>query len=136
MNREAYLKFDISSISTISTATLRLWGVFNDTVVPVVAYQAGNTTWNETTVTWNTPKPGTTWTGVATTSVTSQTAGWYTWDVTSFIQAEKTAAHSIVSIALTGVASTTPYAAFNSREAGSNTPVLRIRTIRAQSPTR
>jgi hypothetical protein len=58
--REAYLRFDLSQVSTVSSAKLRLFGKLDNTRSPAEAFQvltSANTSWNETSVTYNTRLP-------------------------------------------------------------------------------
>jgi hypothetical protein len=55
--RFAYLKFDLSSVGTITSAVLNLYrqsGTPVGTTYPVGIYACANTSWTETAVTWNT----------------------------------------------------------------------------------
>ncbi len=129
--RESYLKFDLTSVSgTISSAKIRLYGNLNDangTNVATAVYPVAITSWTEAGLTWtNKPAAGTT--ALATTSVVNNTASWYEWDVTGFIEAEKAAGRNTVSLALKNPAASTPYTTFASREAATNKPQLVITT--------
>lgn len=54
-SRWTYLKFDLRSVSAITSATLQLHRVSsaNTTQFPVHVYGCSNTSWGETTITWN-----------------------------------------------------------------------------------
>jgi hypothetical protein len=129
-NREIYLKFDISTISGISTAKLRLFGGLNDASASnaqAAVYPSSNTTWTESgsgSITWNT-KPTV---GAVLSSVTiiDNNARWYEWDVTSYIQSEKNAGRSQVTLAIKNTATSSAYVTFRSREADSTQPQLAI----------
>ena len=89
-------------------------------------YSAANTSWTESTLTWNSrPAAGTT--ALATQTVATSTAKWYEWDVTSFLQAEKAAGRNIVTLVLRSLTTTTPHMIFASDEAGRTSRSCRSR---------
>jgi hypothetical protein len=125
-NRESYLKFDLSGVSTISSAKLRLFGNVSDaSSVALALFGSGNTSWSESTVTWNT-KP-VTGSQIGSATISGSTAKWYEIDLTSYLKAEKAAGHALVTIVIkSNTSSTGPYVAFNSDDAASNRPELTI----------
>ena len=136
-NRETYLKFDISTISAITNAKLRLYGNLIDTSgsnVPASVYPISVTTWVESgngSITWNNkPAAGT---ALASVTITNNVARWYEWDITAFIQSEKAAGHTTISLAVKNTATSTPYATFSSREAATNPPQLQITSTATRS---
>ena len=131
-NRESYLKFDLTTVSGITNAKLRLYGALIDASgsnVPAAVHPVATTTWVESgsgSITWNNkPAAGA---ALATVTVTNNVARWYEWDITSYIQAEKAAGRNTVSFAVKNTATSTPYTTFNSREATTNQPQLQITT--------
>ena len=127
-NRWTYLRFDTSGVDSVSRAVLRLFGRLSAktaTTVRTSVFACANTTWSESGITWNN-RPATGTAALATTTMVnnSTTARWYEWDVTSYLQAEKAAGRSVVTLVLKNAASSTPYDTFNSKEAGSNVPEL------------
>jgi fibronectin type 3 domain-containing protein len=126
-DRYIFLEFDISSVSSVSTATLQLYGNINGTSptnLAVSVYGVSNNTWTENGITWNTqPAIGTT--VLASNTVTDSTPRWYAFDLSSYIQAAKAGGSTKASVVLE---MTTfdggAYVQFNSREASSNTPQL------------
>lgn len=127
-NRDAYFKFDLSGITSVSRAKLRVFGNTDDgSPVSFSAYAVADSSWSESGITYNNRPPlG----GVVSTSTSASGTAevWYELDVTAYIQSERAAAHNPTTIAL--------HAAFNpsggtrlnlhSREAGSNPPELAI----------
>jgi hypothetical protein len=91
----------------------------------VAVYPVAGTSWAETSLTWNT-QPARGATAITTTRVTSTTSAWYEWDVTAYVRAERAAGRTAVAFALAGIASTSPYAAFVSREAATDRPALLV----------
>jgi Bacterial Ig domain/Carboxypeptidase regulatory-like domain/IPT/TIG domain/Beta-propeller repeat/Bacterial TSP3 repeat len=131
-NRESYLKFNLTTVSGITNAKLRLYGALSDasgTNVPAAVHSVAITTWVESgngSLTWNNrPAAGS---ALATTTITNNVARWYEWDITAYIQAEKAAGRNTVSLVVKNTATSTPYATFNSREGASNQPQLQITT--------
>ncbi len=129
-DRHTYLRFDAGTAgATISSAVLRLYGKIDDdrsTNVPISVYGVSNTTWTESTITWNN-KPAT-GSSLQTTSVTDATARYYTWDITAYVQSELAAGRTLISLALLSGVATDPRITWNSKETGSNGPELVITT--------
>jgi glucose/arabinose dehydrogenase len=125
-SRETYLKFDLSTLSTIGSAKLRLYGHLTESAsLQTAVYGASDTSWSEGGLTWNTkPAVGTTAAAIVTISSTSDQ--WYEWDVTSLLQAEKAAGHTLVTLVLKNLQKTNATLAFASDEASSNRPELLI----------
>jgi hypothetical protein len=125
---ESYLKFNLSTLGagTITSAKLRLYGQLDSgSNIATALYSVSNTTWSETSITWNNkPVAGTT--ALSTTTITNNVARFYEWDVTAFIRSEKSAGRNVISLAMKNPQTSSPYAIFNSREASSNKPQLVI----------
>jgi hypothetical protein len=126
-NRTSYLRFDLSNIASIGSAKLRLWGRLDNAEAKNVVVEVDavdSTTWGESTITWNNkPALGA---KQAQFTVIDTTSRWYEIDLTSFLKAQKAAGKKLVSLALRRTTSTTPNAIFNSDEATSHRPELRI----------
>ena len=125
--REAYLKFDLTSVTTpITSAKLRLFGWLSnvlDSAQPNVAiYNSTNTTWSESTLTYNN-RPTASSTIRAQQSISGTAGQWFEFDLTSFLQAEKAAGRSVVTLVLKSTNTTNAMANFNSGEAAANTPL-------------
>lgn len=137
-HRETYLTFDLSSINeNISAVTLKLFGTVDGTTalsIPVGTFSVANTGWTESTITWNN-KPAPSASALVSTTVTNGTAKYYTWNVTSYIQAERSAGRSTVSFALKASTASDPRLLWNSKETGSNPPQLEITTDNNTAPT-
>jgi hypothetical protein len=128
--REAYLRFDLAAVSgTVSSATLRVYGKIDLTTVPTVpigVYAVSNTTWNESTLTWNNkPASGA---GLDTNTVSNTAYAYITFDVTSYVQAELAASRSKLSFAMKSLTAHDPRVFWNSKEFGSNPPQLVVQT--------
>ena len=136
-NRQAHFRFDLTAVSGIARAKLRLYGKLSDTSgvnVPLAAYAVSDTTWTETGITWNN-KPST-GTLQSSTTITDNVARWYEFDVTAHVKSEKDLNHNAVSLAVKALANSTPFATFNSKEANLATdirPQLIIWTTQARN---
>ena len=126
--REAYMKLDISDVQPGDTVTLRLFGYLSDTrasSVTVRLFAVSNTSWGETTLTWNNkPTAGTT--ALDEITVSGTTGQWYEINLTSYVQTQRAAGATTIAIALKNPTDTLPYSAFRSRDASSNPPQLVI----------
>jgi hypothetical protein len=122
--RVSYLRFSIAALPmSVSNAKLRLYGAAIVSAKAVGAYAVASTTWSETTMTWNNaPAAG----AKQGSSVTvGLTAGYWEWDVTAYLQAEKNLGHTDVSFVMKGdVANNETQTTFNAKEATSNRPQL------------
>jgi uncharacterized delta-60 repeat protein len=127
-NRETYLKFDLSSLSTAASVKLNLFGALNNTDSPSLVTQVfsiADNSWLETGITWNKRRtPGAT--ALASATITGTTPALYTFDVTAYVKAQLAAGNKTVSFVLINSANSSPAVIFNSREAGSNKPTLTI----------
>lgn len=123
--REGYLKFDLSSVSTISSAKLRLTARLSENTVGGIktnVHYAGNDAWTETGLTWNNkPAAGSIVRGSFTVNSTSNQV--YEVDLTSFLQGEKAAGRNIVTLVLKNPTATNPWTIIASDETSSG-PVL------------
>ena len=119
--RWTYVKFDLTSVPTITNAKVRLFGGVSgttSTLVQTAVYPVSNTTWTETGLTWNNrPASGTTALATVTIVSNSTTARWYELDVTAYLRAEKAAGRNVVTLALKNLANSAPYVTFSSKEA-------------------
>jgi len=125
--RESYLKFDLSSLpSTFTSATLRLYGSLSASLaggVGIEVYVAAEKAWDEKTLTWQN-RPGSAGSALASFTVSGTTATWYQINLTAFLQSQKAAGKSSVTLVLKGLGNTSPYAQFSSDDAASNRPEL------------
>lgn len=132
-NRESYLRFDLTNVNAVAKAKLRVYGKLSDASgsnVPVGVYSVASTNWIESgsgSITWNN-KPPTGALALSTTTVTDTVSRWYEFDVTSYVQPERDAGHTLISLALKSLASSSPYATFVSREPTNNRPQLLLWT--------
>ncbi len=127
--RETYLTFDLTNAAgSVSSVVLRLYGRVDGTVatsVPVGVYPLSNTTWTEKTITWNN-KPASGSTLLASTVLTNDTARYYTWDVTSYVQSELAAGRKKIAFVMKSQQAHDPRIFLNSKEAAANPPQLAV----------
>jgi len=125
--RITYLQFDLSSISTISSATLRLFGTLSqegNSSLAVGVFAAASS-FNETRLNWSN-RPAIVGSALAQTTITTASRRWYQWDLTSYLRQQKQAGKTVVTLVLKGLTTSTSAAFFNSREAGVGAPQLVI----------
>jgi hypothetical protein len=118
--KQMFLQFNVTGLptgATIVSATLKINATTTATGRTITSHSVSNTTWGETTITWNN-KPAL---GTARGAATSYTAGQYTsWDVTGGVTGNGNVTFGLDST-FSGDTS------FNAREAGSGTaPILEI----------
>jgi hypothetical protein len=126
-DREIYLKFNLSGVSAIGSGILRLFGQQSGTTssVPMDLLGVSGASWSESTLTWNN-RPAPTTATLATTNTIGSTARWYEWDITSFLQAEKSAGRNVVTLVLRMPTNSQSQMIFNSDEAASDQPELAL----------
>jgi hypothetical protein len=125
-NRMSYLRFPLTGVGAkVNSAKLRLYGSRSAaSTVTDSAFAVASNSWTETGINWNNrPALGARQgTGV----VVATTAGYQEWDVTAFVQSQRTAGVAEVSLAVSmdTLNNTPPPDLFNAREAASNRPQL------------
>jgi mannose/cellobiose epimerase-like protein (N-acyl-D-glucosamine 2-epimerase family) len=124
-SRESYLRFSLTGVGSIDSATLRLFGSSTSATqnVGVGLYAVSNTSWGETSLNWSN-KPTSSGTPIATKTISGTTGTWYTFDATSYLKQQMAAGATAVTFVLKGLAQTDQLAVFNSDENGSNKPQL------------
>jgi hypothetical protein len=125
---QTVLKFDLSSVSTINSAKLRLFGGLSTTAngsVITGVYVASNV-WDETTVTWNT-RPGIGPNPLVTATLTGTTNQWYEWDVTSYLKSEKANGINTVTLVLRNTTSSGTMASHESSWAAIRRSTSRLK---------
>lgn len=132
--QHAYLKFDVSSAATVTSAKLRLYGRLQNPAggggdLAASVFGVADTTWDEAALTWfNRPQPAQRVDALAVAVISGEEYGWYEWDVTAYVQAEKAAGRGVLTLLLQSLQTdnSSAYAHFNSREACCNQPQLVI----------
>ena len=128
MNRQTYLKFDLSSVSSANSVKLNLFGELSSTDstnVITQLFSVADTSWTETGITFNN-KPAAGTSVLASNTIANTTPTMYTFDVTAYVKAQLAAGIKTVSFVLKNPSNSSPFVVFNSKEAGSNAPTLTI----------
>jgi len=127
--RNGFFRFSLAGVAAnVTSARLRLYGNAATTAKATAVHSVADITWGETAITWNTPTanaggPAMSATPLATQTVAT-TAAYVEWDVTSYVQQQKTAGASLISLGVkSAVLSDEGQTTFNSRE-GANKPLL------------
>jgi hypothetical protein len=127
-NRESFLRFDVTSLTSVSSAKLRLYGKLDNTAAASVGFtvqSSGDTAWGEQTINWNN-RPVAAATVLASGSVVGMTAAWYELDLTSFLQQQRAAGAASVTLVLKAAVTSDATILFDSDEAAANRPELRV----------
>jgi uncharacterized delta-60 repeat protein len=143
-----FMRFNLSGISVINSATLELNGSLQtagDPSVSAAAFAVANTTWAEGTgvgtigvtadgITWNTqPAIGAAISG-ATATIASASPQIVDFNLTSYLQAQLNDGNTLVSIAIQSSTPSADYAQFDSKEGGT-APQLVIDDTPPSAPT-
>ena len=121
-----YVRFSLANVAaTVTSAKLRLYGVATTNTKHVGVHAVSNITWGETTITFSNA-PAMTTPAIQTRPITT-TAAYVEWDVTSYVQAQRTANATAVSLGLLTTSSFPDTETnINSRENTANKPILII----------
>jgi hypothetical protein len=131
-SRESYLQFDLSSISSITNATLRLFGRIEDSTtsnigIGVYGLNDPAAGWSESSLNWNN-RPTSSSTAIATTTIVDGTGRWYTLNLTNYLKAQLAAGRKTVTLVLKMTGTNAKRVLINSDDAASNRPQLQIAT--------
>jgi hypothetical protein len=123
-NRDAYLKFDLGTLASVSSARLRVYAhlTASDSLTAVLYPVTG--TWSESTLTWNTRPGYVSSSPLGSMTLTSTTYAWREFDVTSHVRNERNAGRRLVSFAFHSSAPSFERIDMNSSEASSSRPEL------------
>lgn len=125
--RDTYFKFNLSGITNISNAKIRVFASVSAAGNGSGTYfSVADTNWTETGITWSNKPARSNVLGHI--RPTSTTAAWITNDITSFVQGEKAAGREFISIVNHSQTNTTFFIRINSRETNANRPELVITT--------
>ena len=115
--RYSYLGFDLSGVSSVGSATLRVYGANASFPTTITCQSTTNGSWNESAVTWNS-RPS--FSAVLDSASVGINGSYTEWDVTSFVQAN---GGNTIGFGLTS--GTSAVGTFQTKE-GSNPPELVI----------
>ncbi len=122
--REIYLKFDLSQVTSVRTAKLRLYGASHGPqIVTTDLLSSPDVSWTETGIKWtNKPAPGPVlWDTIA---LQDQKA-WHEWDISQYLMGEKAMGRDVVTLVLRNADPTgLGLNIFHSREHPFNKPEL------------
>ena len=125
-NRRGYVRFSLAGVApTVTSAKLRLYGVATTNTKNIGVHAVSNNTWGETTITFSNA-PAMTAPAIQSRPVTT-TAAYVEWDVTAYVQSQRTASATAISL---GLLTTSIFSDaetnINSRENAANKPILII----------
>ena len=123
--REAFVRFTLTDVAaTVSSAKVRLYGNSVVSAKSIALSAVTDITWGETTIIYtNKPTIGTQQTSMS----VGITAAWVEFDVTSYVQAQKTAGATKITLAVTMVPSVNEtQTTFNSQNNTTNKPLVVI----------
>jgi unsaturated chondroitin disaccharide hydrolase len=126
--RESYLRFSLTGVSSVGSATLRLYGNLQETNaggLNLQVYGVDNVSWSETGINWNN-RPAVSTGMLATKNVPDTTKRWYEIDLTSYLQQRKAAGATAVTLLLRNATNSNAVTTFASDEASANQPQLVI----------
>lgn len=125
--RQIYLKFDLKTIKgRVRNAQIWLFGAANiQGSVTVSARSVSSTSWSQRTLTWNT-KPSYGDRNLAKTKLSSRVASWHKFDVSAYVRRQLVMHARSISFAIVGSAFGSPVGTFNSTEAASRKPTLKL----------
>lgn len=132
--RRGFLRFDTSSVTgAITSAKLRVHSRLTDAALPpttMIVQKVTDTAWNEMTLTWNNQPAVASPDALAQIIVANATSQYYEFDLAQFLQQERAAGRTIVSLRLINQTATgnsgASFSSVTSREAASNRPQLVI----------
>lgn len=132
--RRGFLRFDTSSVTgAITSAKLRVHSRLTDAALPpttMIVQKVTDTAWNEMTLTWNNQPAVASPDALAQIIVANATGQYYEFDLAQFLQQERAAGRTIVSLRLINQTATgnsgASFSSVTSREAASNRPQLVI----------
>ena len=125
LNRDAYFKFDLSTLAPDPIASVELR--FNAALssagrVATSVFAVSDVDWSETAMTWNNrPALGP---SLGSVTVASTLSMWHEVDVTEYLKAQRAAGKRFVTLALHNPQASSPKVRVNSREAASDRPEL------------
>jgi len=139
-NSIAYLKFDTSSLpsGTLGSVLMVIDGGYtgtpSNTEATMNVFPVADTSWGESTITWNNSPAIDTTHLVATAE--AESTGWYTWDITDYVNAQRVLGNNVFSVAIASGTTTSSAYSFHSREAFSLLqPALVVNTGAPVLPT-
>jgi hypothetical protein len=133
--RWSYLRFDIASFSSITGATLRLFGRSSSGTQNVTVNVLGSTStaWSETGITWNN-KPASSGSSLGSKTIAGTATQLYTFDVGAYVAQQRAAGATAVTFVVKANTTADALATFNSDEAAGSRPELLV-TYNGSNPS-
>ncbi|WP_018615351.1 DUF7594 domain-containing protein [Segetibacter koreensis] len=130
--RKSYLKFSLGSVSTITSAKLRVYGRNTDNTAGITfsLYGIDNDSWTESGITWNNA-PAAVSNTLASTAVNDQSK-YYDLDVSAYVKSQFSG-DKTVSFLMQDISNQNKNLLFNSKENKTNKPQLIITASATQS---
>lgn len=127
--RQTYLKFDLTTLKgRVKSAQIWLFGAANTQgSIAVAVRSVSSTSWSQQTLTWNN-KPSYSDRTLAKTKLSSRVASWHHFDVSAYVRRQLVMHARSISFAILGSAFGSPVGTFNSAEAASQKPTLKLNT--------
>jgi hypothetical protein len=123
LTRDAYLRFDLGTLASVSSAKLRVYARLTSTDRVTSVLYPVTAAWSESGLTWSS-RPGYVSSRPLGSMTPTTTFTWYEFDVTSHVVGERQAGRRLVAFALHCPAPSVERIDVNSREAASNRPEL------------
>jgi unsaturated rhamnogalacturonyl hydrolase len=132
--RNGFVRFSLAGVAAnVTSAKLRMWGNAVTSAKATSVHSVADVSWIESGtggITWNYPTTDAGGPAMGATALATQTvgltAGWVEWDVTAYVQQQRTAGASLLSLGVkSAVTSDEGQTSFNSRE-GASKPILVI----------
>jgi hypothetical protein len=122
-NRQGYTKFDLSSLTNVNSAKLRVFVTMNVAdSMQLAVHSISNDSWTESGLTWNNrPAAGT---ALATAQVSNKDGAWIEIDLSAHVKAAVAAGQKTLSLNLQSTANSTAFATIASRESGNGAQLV------------
>jgi uncharacterized delta-60 repeat protein len=122
---QAFLKFDLSTLSNVNSVKLELYGNLSDSSQSNIGMSvfSSDTSWSESTIDFN-KMPNTGGAVLATQTITDTTPRLYVFDVTAYVKSQLAQGHKVVAFNVRGAVGSNVSFNFNSRESAFNQPQL------------
>ncbi|HEY3497121.1 MAG TPA: DNRLRE domain-containing protein [Polyangiaceae bacterium] len=124
LTRDAYLRFDLGSLASVSSAKFRVSARLSGSASVGVTVFPAPGAWSETALVWNLRPGFVSGSPLATFTLGSTSASSIEADVTAYVKSERQAGRRLVSFALHSLTPSTQRAILSSREASANRPAL------------
>jgi hypothetical protein len=122
--RDAYLRFDLGTVSSVASAKLRVYAKLTASDNVTAVLYPVRSAWTESSLTWNSRPGYLSSQPLGSMTLTVTTPSWREFDVTSWVRSERQAGRRLVSFAFHCSAPSVERIDVNSSEASQNRPEL------------